>query len=87
MIAIGNRGRAAWLTTRWEQLVAVGGADEDEIRLGRLFNMLMVINAGFGTAIGGVLFLDPLLEEAFFPLWVAAIFPTAFTLLSMVCII
>jgi methyl-accepting chemotaxis protein len=86
MIAIGNRGRAAWLTTRWEQLVAVGGADEDEIRLGRLFNMLMVINAGFGTAIGGVLFLDPLLEEAFFPLWVAAIFPTAFTLLSMVCI-
>jgi len=87
MIATGKRGGSNWLAVRWERLIAVRGADEDEVRLGRLFNMLMVINAALGTAIGGVLVVDPLLEEATFPFWVAAIFPITFTLLSVICIV
>ena len=40
MIPTRKRGSIAWLAARWEQLVAVQGTDEDEVRLGRLFNML-----------------------------------------------
>lgn len=86
MRVIEERGNRTWLAARWEQLVAVRGPEE-EARFGRLFNMLMVINAVFGTAIGLVLVVDPLIEVAYFPFWVALLFPTAFTLLSILCIV
>jgi len=43
---MGERGMKLrmWFAGRWEQLIAVNALDEEEIRQGRLFNILMIIS-------------------------------------------
>lgn len=43
---MGERGMnlRMWLAGRWVQLIAVNALDEEEIRQGRFFNILMIIS-------------------------------------------
>jgi diguanylate cyclase (GGDEF)-like protein len=87
---MGERGMKLrmWFAGRWEQLIAVNALDEEEIRQGRLFNILMIISIVL------VIFLV-LLFLLMIPLgmaetaigWTAAVFPLSFIPLSIFCII
>ncbi len=81
-----NRQGAHWLAGKWEQLISVPGRDEEESRLIRLFNILMVINVAFGAGLGIALGLDIMIEGAGYPVWVPALLAGIFTSLSIVAI-
>ncbi|MDY6875831.1 MAG: GAF domain-containing protein [Chloroflexota bacterium] len=75
------------LAERWEWLVAVQVLDEEESRLGRLFNTLMVIGIGIVIALALVFLLMPRFE--LIPRnvsWIAAAFPLAFVPISAFCL-
>ncbi|RME33066.1 MAG: hypothetical protein D6793_10225, partial [Thermoflexia bacterium] len=70
----------------WERAIAVEARDEEEARLGRLFNTLMFISTGTATAIAltfVVLRISGLMESV--PFWVAVAFPVAYLPLSPGC--
>ncbi|WP_347242837.1 hypothetical protein, partial [Thermogutta sp.] len=72
----------------WERAIAVRAQDEEETRLGRLFNTLMFISTGTATAIAltfVILRLLGLMENVAF--WVAVAFPAAYLPLSLACLI
>lgn len=72
----------------WDQLISVNARDDEEARLGRLFNTLMFISTGTATAIAltfVVLQLLGLMET--FPFWVAVAFPVAYLPLSPACLV
>ncbi|MDD5057351.1 MAG: PAS domain S-box protein [Sideroxydans sp.] len=71
----------------WEKLVAVQARGEEELRLGRLFNTLMVISLGIVVALSIVfLLMQPLgLLDAKVS-WIAAAFPLGFIPLSLFCL-
>ena len=80
----GLRSRCA---TGWERLIAVKARDEEEARLGRLFNTLMVISLGIVSALSvDFLLLYPLGFVTARVSLIAAAFPLAFLPLSIFCI-
>lgn len=75
------------LSRQWERFTVVRSADEETTRLGRLFVEMMLINVGMGVGVGLVLVLARLQGGWSFPFWVAALFPTVLTLLSILLIV
>ncbi len=76
-----------WLIAKWAQLVAVSLPDEEESRLGRLFNILMVVSTGIVIILGSVfLLMQPLGLLSPGVSWLASAFPFAFVPLSIFCI-
>ena len=77
----------SWFATAWEHLIAVRARDEEEARLGRLFNTLMVISIWIVVALSIVfLLMQPL---GFLPLrlsWMAAAFPLTMFAFSVICL-
>jgi len=72
----------------WERLIAVKARDEEEARLGRLFNTLMVISLGIVVAISIVFWLmQPLGFLTLRLSWVAAAFPLVMFAFSVFCLI
>ncbi len=77
----------SWLSSCWERLIAVHARDEEDDRLGRLFNTLMVISLGVCAAISvTVLSMPPLGMLAAKVSWIAAAFPLLFVPLAFYCI-
>ncbi len=75
------------VAARWERLIAVQARDEEEARLGRLFNILMVIGFGILVVLFMVLFmLRPLGLVGARVGWVASAFPVAFFAFSYLCL-
>ncbi len=84
----GKKNLRAWFAAGWERLIAVNASDEEEQRLGRLFNTLMVISFGIVIALSIVFLLLPSLGLLSARLsWIAAAFPLAFIPLSLFCFI
>ena len=76
-----------WFAAGWERLIAVQARDEEEARLGRLFNTLMVISLGIVSALSiDFLLLYPLGFVSARVSLIAAAFPLAFVPLSIFCI-
>ncbi len=75
------------LARAWERVIAVRAHDEEEARLGRLFNTLMLISTGIVIALSAIfLLMQPLgLIDAKVS-WIAAAFPLAFIPLSLFCL-
>jgi len=72
----------------WERLIAVKARDEEEARLGRLFNILMVISTGIVGALSiDFLLLHPLGFVSSTVSLIAAAFPLAFLPLSIFCLV
>ncbi|HXU94093.1 MAG TPA: PAS domain S-box protein [Gallionella sp.] len=72
----------------WERLVTVKAGNEEEARLGRLFNTLMVISTGIVVALSTVfLLMQPLGLLGARVSWTAAAFPLAFVPLSIFCLV
>ncbi len=72
----------------WERLIAVRSGDEETVRLGRLFNTLMVISTGIVVALSLVfLAMQPLGLLSARVSWIAAAFPLAFIPLSLFCLV
>lgn len=88
-IGVDGRGKdlRMWLDKAWQHLIAVNVHDEEKVRMGRLFNTLMVISIGIVTAL-------TLVFVCMYPLglittsvsWEAAAFPFAFIPFSIYCI-
>ena len=76
-----------WLADKWERLIAVEVPDEEDARLGRLFNTLLVISVAIVTAIAMTFVLMYALGMRVFPLGLAAIFPLAFIPIAVFCIL
>ncbi len=75
-------------TDAWERLIAVRAGDEETVRLGRLFNTLMVISTGIVVALSLVfLVMQPLGLLGARVSWTAAAFPLAFIPLSLFCLV
>ncbi|BBI98887.1 hypothetical protein FGKAn22_05800 [Ferrigenium kumadai] len=77
-----------WFSAEWERLIAVKARDEEEERLGRLFNTLMVISSWISVLLSIVFllmqplgFLPPLIS------WFAAAFPIAVIPISIFCLV
>ncbi len=77
-----------WFAAEWERLIAVQAHDEEEVRLGRLFNTLMVISIWISILLSIVFllmqplgFLPPLIS------WFAAAFPIAVIPISVFCLV
>ncbi|MDD5035858.1 MAG: hypothetical protein PHE55_13990, partial [Methylococcaceae bacterium] len=76
------------LAERWEWLIAVKADDQEQARLGRLFNILMMISTGVVVALSSVfLLMQPLGLLGPKVSWVAAAFPLAFIPLSLFCLV
>ena len=72
----------------WERLIAARAGDEETVRLGRLFNTLMVISTGIVVALSLVfLVMQPLGLLGARVSWTAAAFPLAFIPLSLFCLV
>ncbi len=72
----------------WERLIVARAGDEETLRLGRLFNTLMVISTGIVVALSLVfLVMQPLGLLSAKVSWIAAAFPLAFIPLSLLCLI
>lgn len=77
-----------WFADKWERLVAVDVPDEEEARVGRVFNILMVISTGIVTAIALTFILMWALGlTPAFTAWLGAAFPLTFIPLSLFCIV
>ncbi|MDY7039913.1 MAG: PAS domain S-box protein, partial [Chloroflexota bacterium] len=82
------RNLQMWFAKKWNGLVTVDVPNEEEARLGRLFNILMVISVGVVTALAmafiitGQLGLIPVDRS-----WLGAAFPLAFIPISICCLI
>ncbi|MDD2926613.1 ATP-binding protein [Rhodoferax sp.] len=77
-----------WLAAGWERLIAVKARNEEEARLGQLFNTLMVISTGIVVALSIVfLLMKPLGFLTLTVSWIAAAFPLAMFALSVFCLI
>src|ERR1035437_7409637 len=78
----------AWLTAGSERLIAVKARDEEEARLGRLFNTLMVISLGIVVALSIVfLLMQPLGFLTLRLSWIAPAFPLIMFAYSVFCLI
>lgn len=67
-----------WFAAAWQRLIAVQARDEEEARLGRLFNTMMVISLGIVVSLSiDFLLLQPLGLVAASLSWTAAAFPLA----------
>ncbi len=78
----------AGLNRAWERLIAVYARDEEQARLGRLFNTLMVVSLGICFAISStVLLMQPLGLLTADVSWEAAAFPLFFVPLSIYCLV
>ncbi len=76
-----------WFAAAWQRLIAVQARDEEEARLGRLFNTLMLISLGIVSALSvDFLLLYPLGFAGATVSWTAAAFPLAFLPLSIFCL-
>ena len=77
-----------WFAGRWEQLITVNALDEEDIRQGRLFNILMIISIVLVIFLALLfLLMSPLgMAEAAIG-WKAAVFPLSFIPLSIFCMI
>ncbi|MEA3342000.1 MAG: hypothetical protein U9R15_18710, partial [Chloroflexota bacterium] len=75
------------LANKWESLVAVDAPDEEQARLGRLFNILLVINVGIVTAIALTFLLMQSLGMVDFPLWLSVAIPLAFIPFALFCLV
>ena len=87
---MGERGMnlRMWFAGRWEQLIAVNAFDEEEIRQGRLFNILMIISVVLVIFLALLFLLMSLLGIAEIAIGLtAAAFPLSFIPLSIFCII
>lgn len=76
------------LAEGWNRLIAVNTSDEEEARLGRLFNTLMVISTGTALALAitfAVFWLRG--QMADMPFWLAIMFPVAYLPLSPACLV
>ncbi|BBI98886.1 hypothetical protein FGKAn22_05790 [Ferrigenium kumadai] len=72
----------------WKRLVTAKAGNEEEARLGRLFNTLMVISTGIVVALSAVfLLMQPLGLLSARVSWTAAAFPLAFVPLSIFCLV
>ncbi|MDD5332843.1 MAG: PAS domain S-box protein [Rhodoferax sp.] len=77
-----------WFATAWQRLIAVQARDEEEARLGRLFNTMMVISLGIVVSLSiDFLLLQPLGLVGASLSWTAAAFPLAFIPLSVFCLV
>ncbi|MDD5332845.1 MAG: ATP-binding protein [Rhodoferax sp.] len=78
----------SWLASVWERLIAVQARDEEEARLGRLFNTLMVISIWIVVALSIVfLLMQPLGFLTLRLSWTAAAFPFVMFAFSVFCLV
>ncbi len=76
------------LAATWERLIAVRARDEEEARLGRLFNTLMVISIWIVVALSIVfLLMQPLGFLTLRLSWTAAAFPLVMFAFSVFCLV
>lgn len=83
----GVRGLRSRFASDWERLIAVKARDEEDERLGRLFNTQMVISLGVCILLSSVFLLTyPLGLSSAQVSWVSACFPLFFIPLAIFCI-
>ncbi len=70
---------------KWESLVTVDALDEEQAHLGRLFNILLLINMGIVISIALTFVLMQSLGMVDFPLWLAVAIPLAFLPFTFFC--
>lgn len=87
MKSINNKIQA-WFITNWNRLTDVKVSDAEALRLGRLFNTLMLISVGIViTLITAFLMMIPLGFSNGITIYVATAFPFFFIPLSVFCMI
>ena len=88
LIRRGMNGLLTWLAAGWERLIAVKARDDEEERLGRLFNTLMVISSWIVVFLSIVfLMMQPLGFLDAQVSWTAAAFPLTSIPLSVFCLV
>jgi PAS domain S-box-containing protein len=78
-----------WMASLWDKVIEVKAENDEEKRLGRLFNTLMVISTGIVIYLAVIfLLMEPLgFSSDRWVSWLAAGFPGAFIPLSVFCLI